>query len=206
MSFKAIVCFLVLALSVGAGNARVLARQTSNAISVDGLSLEPSQTPSFQTAPAISVDGFSMMPSESPGIEQSTTSPNPKTPLESSGSVSEPTSATSNNHSGAIAGGVVGGFVIAAVAGVLLVRYRNKRSPHHWRNRVQRGVGGDRWHSLNIESSTDSEHRIAPAFDDHKSPIASPVTAKFSSPFRDPPGPHRLKAENIEMQETFDGY
>ncbi|SJK97424.1 uncharacterized protein ARMOST_00676 [Armillaria ostoyae] len=49
-------------------------------------------------------------------------------------SVSTPTSSSSKRN-GAIAGGVVGAVVVAAIAAVLFMRFRNKRSPRHWRNR-----------------------------------------------------------------------
>ncbi|KAK0485713.1 hypothetical protein IW261DRAFT_743344 [Armillaria novae-zelandiae] len=52
-------------------------------------------------------------------------------------STSTSTTATSSStkRNGAIAGGVVGAVIVAAIAVVLFMRFRNKRSPRHWRNR-----------------------------------------------------------------------
>ncbi|KAE9411171.1 hypothetical protein BT96DRAFT_982946 [Gymnopus androsaceus JB14] len=221
MAFKVMICFLVIALSVGVGNARVLARQ-SNAVSVDGLSMAPSEAPGLeQPTSAISVDGLSMAPLETPGGPQpeeppaisvdglsmaSLETPSLQQPTSAGLATETASAASSDSHSGAIAGGVVAAFVVAVVAGVLLLRYRSKRSPNHWRNRVQRGAGplGDRWHKLDIKS--DIVSTANPVLDDHKSPIASPVTAKFSTPLMHPLGVPRLPAENIEMQTSWDGY
>ncbi|KAK0504852.1 hypothetical protein EDD18DRAFT_316353 [Armillaria luteobubalina] len=54
----------------------------------------------------------------------------------SSTSTSTSTTATSSSskRTGAIAGGVVGAVIVAAIAAVLFMRFRNKRSPRHWRN------------------------------------------------------------------------
>lgn len=50
-------------------------------------------------------------------------------------STSSTTTSSSSKRNGAIAGGVVGAVVVAAIAAVLCMRFRNKRSPRHWRNR-----------------------------------------------------------------------
>ncbi|KAK0461349.1 uncharacterized protein EV420DRAFT_1640830 [Desarmillaria tabescens] len=54
---------------------------------------------------------------------------------------------SSSKRNGAIAGGVVGAVVVAAIAAIVFMRFRNKRSPRHWRNRRQwlnlDGGGGD---------------------------------------------------------------
>ncbi|PBK91393.1 hypothetical protein ARMGADRAFT_1013835 [Armillaria gallica] len=67
-----------------------------------------------------------------------------------SSSTSGTTTSSSSKRNGAIAGGVVGAVVVAAIAAVLCMRFRNKRSPRHWRNRglkpwlnTDGGSGGD---------------------------------------------------------------
>ncbi len=50
-------------------------------------------------------------------------------------STSSTATSSSSKRNGAIAGGVVGAVVVAAIAAVLCMRFRNKRSPRHWRNR-----------------------------------------------------------------------
>ncbi|KAK0241873.1 hypothetical protein EDD85DRAFT_820759 [Armillaria nabsnona] len=67
----------------------------------------------------------------------------------SSSSSSSSATSSSSKRNGAIAGGVVGAVVVAAIAAVLCMRFRNKRSPRHWRNRGLKpwlnsdGGGGD---------------------------------------------------------------
>ncbi|KAK0225833.1 hypothetical protein IW262DRAFT_714472 [Armillaria fumosa] len=50
-------------------------------------------------------------------------------------STSTTATSSSSKRNGAIAGGVIGAVIVAAIAAVLFMRFRNKRSPRHWRNR-----------------------------------------------------------------------
>ncbi|KAK0212924.1 hypothetical protein DFS33DRAFT_80665 [Desarmillaria ectypa] len=81
-------------------------------------------------------------------------------------SSSSSTASSSSKRTGAIAGGVVGAVVVAAIAAIVFMRFRNKRSPRHWRNREQ-------W--LNLDGS--SGHGGS----DVKRP-PSPIVATVPSP------------------------
>ncbi|KAJ4468153.1 hypothetical protein J3R30DRAFT_1679613 [Lentinula aciculospora] len=176
---------------------RVLARQ---AVSVDGSVIDlPAETPGLQvttSSDAISVDGpVTMLPLESPGLQSVSVTSDLLT-LSTFGIGLPTVTASSNDTSsstrgGAIAGGVVAAVVVAVIAAAFLLRHRNKRSPRHWRNR-NRGVAmgpfynRSRWQ--NLDSKFDADNSAIQAgtsnvvLNDYKSPITSPVTAKFSTP------------------------
>ncbi|KAJ4498263.1 hypothetical protein C8R41DRAFT_818504 [Lentinula lateritia] len=184
--------------------ARILGRQAS-AVSVDGSVTDlPAETPGVQTtmnSGAVSVDGpVTMLPPESPGLQPASVTVTSNLFTLSTFGIGLPTpagtnssAATSSIDGGAIAGGVVAAVVVAVIAVALLLRYRNKRSSRHWRDRIKGGAFGPShnrsgWQNLDMKSDAvngDSGFRTGRSnrvLDDHKSPITSPVTAKFSTP------------------------
>lgn len=101
--------------------------------SIVSLSFSPSTTPYLSN---VSVLGVSMVPLTT--VTQTTTVyPTSQTSISSESALSS--SNNSHGHQGAIAGGVVAAIVIAAIAALLIVRFRNKRSPRHWRNLALEG-------------------------------------------------------------------
>ncbi|KAJ3803179.1 hypothetical protein GGU11DRAFT_762181 [Lentinula aff. detonsa] len=188
------------------GNAGIFARQAS-AISIDGSVTDlPAETPGLQATTtsepeAVSVTGpVTMLPLESPGLQSGSLSSDVftlSTPVLGLPSIKAESSTTSSsNHGGAIAGGVVAAIIVAVIAATLLLRYRNKSSPRHWRNRIKGGAAGPLYHKSrwqNLESKSDAANdelesagiqsgRSNIVLDDHNSPSTSPVTAKFSTP------------------------
>jgi hypothetical protein len=91
------------------------------------------------------------------------------TPLETETAAAS--SGPTKKQSGAIAGGVVGAVLVAAVLVLILVRFRNKRSSAHWRNRITDG----RW---NLDQKDESIYTANPM----PIPDAIPTTAANFSP------------------------
>ncbi|KAH7875276.1 hypothetical protein F5879DRAFT_922752 [Lentinula edodes] len=197
--------------------ARILGRQAS-AVSVDGSVTDlPAVTPGVQTttnSDAVSVDGpVTMLPPESPGLQPASATVTSDLFTLNTFGIGLPTPAATNSSAatssldgGAIAGGVVAAVVVAVIAVALLLRYRNKRSSRHWRNRIKGGAFGlphnrSGWQNLDIKSDavngdSGSQAGRSNLLDDHKSPITSPVTAKFSTPLMTyPPGASHLPNE-----------
>ncbi|KAJ3811050.1 hypothetical protein F5876DRAFT_76202 [Lentinula aff. lateritia] len=195
--------------------ARILGRQAS-AVSVDGSVADLlAETPGVQTttnSDAVSVDGpVTMLPPESPGLQPASVTVTSDLFTLSTFGIGLPTPAATNSNAatssidgGAIAGGVVAAVVVAVIAVALLLRYRNKRSSRHWRNRLK-GVafGPSRnrsgWQNLDIKSDAavngDSGFQAGRS-NDHKSAITSAVPAKFSTPLIIyPPGASHLPNE-----------
>ncbi|KAJ3847232.1 hypothetical protein EV368DRAFT_87963 [Lentinula lateritia] len=160
---------------------------------------------------AVSVDGpVTMLPPESPGLQPASVTVTSDLFTLSTFGIGLPTPAATNSNAatssidgGAIAGGVVAAVVVAVIAVALLLRYRNKRSSRHWRNRLK-GVafGPSRnrsgWQNLDIKSDAvngDSGFQAGRS-NDHKSAITSAVPAKFSTPLIIyPPGASHLPNE-----------
>lgn len=216
MLFKTV--YIVLALTITTSSTRVFVRQTTSGltgtptVAVSLLSdLFSVQTPSATSSDAISADGsITDLPLETPGLQMTTPDAISADgtitdlPLETPGlqSTAAATSSASSNHGGAIAGGVVAAIVVAAIAAILLIRYRNKRSSSHWRNRIRGGAAGPLGDTLDFKSDAAGNPGTQNiGLDDHKSPIASPVTAKFTTPLIYPPR-RQPKAESIEMQQS----
>ncbi|KIK67122.1 hypothetical protein GYMLUDRAFT_851601 [Collybiopsis luxurians FD-317 M1] len=223
MLFQVAICLSIITRLILSCDAYAVARQ-ADAISVDGFTVLPPETPGLQessTIGAVSVDGLTTMSSEPPGLQSATITgavsvdgPVSTLPPESPGLQTQAATLSNTSHGGAIAGGIVGAIVVAAIAAVLLLRYRNKRSPRHWRNRIRNGALGplsDQWPSREFKSEVGSSgnqgsHFNGPTLNDHKSPIASPTTAKFTTPFIiGSAGASRRSAENIEMQNSSSG-
>ncbi|KAJ3724911.1 hypothetical protein C8R42DRAFT_719541 [Lentinula raphanica] len=157
-----------------------------NAVSVDGpVTMLPLESPGLQPSGSLTSDVFTL---STPGLGLPSILPS-----------SASNSSSSTNHGGAIAGGVIAAVIATVVVAVLLLRHRNKRSPRHWRNRMQNGVvrpfpDNSNWQTLDSKSNLHdrtSNQTLHPNFvlDDHNSPITSPATAKFSTPLMTyPPG------------------
>ncbi|KAJ3984966.1 hypothetical protein F5890DRAFT_1224405 [Lentinula detonsa] len=213
--FCSVLSFAI-SMSLRAGQDGIFVRQAS-AISIDGSVTDlPAETPGLQATTtsepeAVSVTGpVTMLPLESPGLQSGSLSSDVftlSTPVLGLPSIKAESSATSSsNHGGAIAGGVVAAIIVAVIAAALLLRYRNKNSPRHWRNRIKGGAAGplyhkSRWQNLESKSNAANDElesgiqsgRSNIVLDDHNSPSTSPVTAKFSTPLITyPPSASRL--------------
>ncbi|KAF8919937.1 hypothetical protein CPB85DRAFT_733515 [Mucidula mucida] len=108
-------------------------------------------------------------------VREATITLYPTSIVDSSSADEDAEAASSGKRDGAIAGGVVGAVVVAAIAVILYMRFRNKRSPKHWRNRGDAGS----WQNLDGKGAG-RQVFVGQALDTKRPP--SPVIATVPSP------------------------